>query len=48
VEWIKTVPVTETIKEKGFFGNQNIFTRPRSKRSPHTIERLKARFGVND
>ena len=23
VEWIKTVPVNQAIKEKGFFGNQN-------------------------
>ena len=48
VEWIKTVPVSEAIKEKGFFGNQNIVARPRSKRWPHTVERLKARFGVAD
>ena len=48
VEWIKTVPVSEAIKEKGFFGNQNSAAKPRSKKWPHTVERLKARLGVND
>ncbi|HIQ22732.1 MAG TPA: DUF91 domain-containing protein [Planctomycetes bacterium] len=48
VEWIKTVPVSEAISEKGFFGNQNTVAKPRSKKWPHTVERLKARFGVTD
>ena len=46
VEWIKTVPISEAISEKGFFGNQNSVAKPRSKKWPHTIERLKIRFGV--
>ncbi|QDT34017.1 endonuclease NucS domain-containing protein [Thalassoglobus polymorphus] len=48
VEWIKTVPVSNAIREKGFFGNQNSAAKPRSKKWPHTVERLKARLGVND
>lgn len=48
VDWIKTVPVSEAIKEKGFFGNQNIVAKPRVKKWPHTVERLKLRFGVPD
>ena len=48
VEWIKTVPVADAVKEKGFFGNQNSAAKPKSKKWPHTIERLRARFGVDD
>lgn len=47
VEWIKTVPVNEAIKEKGFFGNQNSAAKPRAKKWIHTVERLKKRFGIN-
>jgi len=43
VEWLKTVPVSEAIREKGFFGNQNSAAKPRAK-----IERLKTRLGVTD
>ena len=28
VEWVKTVPLDEAVKEKGFFGNQNSAARP--------------------
>ncbi len=48
VDWIKTVPISQAIKEKGFFGNQNIVAQPRSKKWPHTVERLKAKFGIDD
>lgn len=46
VEWIKTVPVNEAVKEKGFFGNQNSAAKPKAKKWIHTVERLKKRFGV--
>jgi hypothetical protein len=46
VDWIKTVPVNEAIKEKGFFGNQNSAAKPRSKMWIHTVERLKKRFEI--
>jgi len=46
VKWIKTVPVAEAIKEKGFFGNQNTVATPTSPKWQHTVERLKKRFGI--
>jgi len=48
VRWIKTVPLSEAIKEKGFFGNQNTVAKPRAKKWVHTVERLKKRFGVDE
>jgi hypothetical protein len=46
VNWIKTVPVSQAIKERGFFGNQNTVARPRTPKWDHTVDRLKARFGI--
>jgi hypothetical protein len=46
VDWIKTVPLAEAIKEKGFFGNQNSVAKPKAKKWIHTIERLKKRFEI--
>jgi hypothetical protein len=48
VRWIKTVPLSEALSEKGFFGNQNSAARPRAKNWIYTIERLKIRFGIVD
>jgi len=48
VEWLKTVPENEAVKEKGFFGNQNSAAKPRAKRWLHTVERLKKRFEISD
>ena len=48
VRWLKTVPLTEAFREKGFFGNQNSAAKPRAKSWPHTVERLKQRFGIVD
>lgn len=47
VKWVKTLPVTEAIREKGFFGNQNTVARPTSPKWDHTVERLKKRLGVS-
>jgi hypothetical protein len=47
VRWLKTVPENAAVKEKGFFGNQNTVARPSADRWVHTVERLKARFGVS-
>ncbi len=47
VRWIKTVPLEEAIREKGFFGNQNTVARPRTPKWDHTVERLKRRLGVD-
>jgi len=48
VEWIKTVPLKDAVREKGFFGNQNSAAKPRVKNWAVTVERLKQRFGVED
>tara|TARA_R110002111_G_scaffold240432_1_gene302103 strand:- start:6631 stop:7737 length:1107 start_codon:yes stop_codon:yes gene_type:complete len=48
VKWLKTVPVSEAFREKGFFGNQNSAAKPRAKSWQYTVERLKQRFGVVD
>jgi hypothetical protein len=46
VEWLKTVSVSEAIREKGFFGNQNSVAKPRAKKWVHTVDHLKARFEI--
>ena len=46
VKWLKTVPASQAIKERGFFGNQNTVARPTTPKWVHTVERLKARFGL--
>jgi len=46
VDWLKTVDPKQAVHEKGFFGNQNSVARPRSPKWDHTVERLKARFGI--
>ena len=46
VEWTKTVPLDQAIKEKGFFGNQNSVAKPKARKWVHTIERLKKRLEI--
>jgi len=48
VRWLKTVPLSEAFREKGFFGNQNSAAKPRAKSWQHTVERLKQRFGIEE
>jgi len=48
VRWLKKVPLAEAVREKGFFGNQNSAAKPRAKSWPHTVERLRQRFGIVD
>jgi len=48
VKWIKTVPESEAVKERGFFSNQNTVARPRTPKWTHTVERLKRVFGIQD
>ena len=48
VEWIKTLPVSKAVKEKGFFGNQHTVAKPTARKWVHTVERLKKRFGVDE
>lgn len=47
VKWLKTVGPAQAVHEKGFFGNQNSVARPRSPKWDHTVERLKAVWGVS-
>jgi hypothetical protein len=46
VKWLKTVSLSQAVRETGFFGNQNTVARPKSSKWQHTVERLKQRFGV--
>jgi len=46
VEWLKTVPISQAIKERGFFGNQNTVARPTAGKWVHTVARLKELFGI--
>lgn len=47
VKWLKTVPLAQAVKEKGFFGNQNSVARPTSPTWAYTVQRLKERFGIS-
>ena len=46
VRWLKTLPLQQAIKEKGFFGNQNTVARPTTPKWNYTVQRLKERFGI--
>ena len=46
VHWIKTLPVKNAVKEKGFFGNQNTVAKPKDKKWHYTVARLKDEFGL--
>jgi hypothetical protein len=45
VEWLKTVPLSEAIWERGLFANQNSACKLRNK---FTLERLTERFALDD
>lgn len=47
VKWIKHVPLSQAVREPGFFGNQNCVAEPRDARWPYTIDRLKQHFGID-
>lgn len=46
VRWIHTVPLNEAVNEIGLFGNQNTVCRPTTPAWRTTVERLKARWGI--
>jgi hypothetical protein len=46
IKWIRTVPLAQAVKEKGFFGNQNTVARPVSPTWNYTLQRLKERFSI--
>lgn len=45
VEWIKTLPREQAIREKGMFANQNTVVRLRD---PFTLERLTQLFSLDE
>lgn len=48
VEWIKTVPVSKAIREKGLFGNTNSAAKPRAKSWMHTVRRLSTVLAIEN
>lgn len=46
IKWITEVPVSQSVKEIGFFGNQNTVAKPKSEKWEHTVSVLKKRFKV--
>ncbi len=44
IQWIETKPLSNSISELGFFGNQNTVCRPRTSKWAHTVERLRHHF----
>jgi len=48
VRWIKTVPLSQAVRERGFFGNQHCVVQPKDAKWPYTIERLKQQFGIQE
>lgn len=48
IEWIKTVPLSQGIREKGLFGNQNSAAKPRAALWEHTVKRLMQEFGLQE
>ena len=47
VDWIKAVDTADAVKERGFFGNQNIVAQPRADQWDFTVKRLKTLWGVS-
>jgi hypothetical protein len=47
VNWLHTVPLDKSIRETGFFGNQNSACRPTTKKWIYTVERLQKIFGID-
>lgn len=48
VNWIKTIPENQAVKELGFFGNQNSVCRPRAQKWDYTVDRLKKIWNITD
>lgn len=46
VQWLHAVPAAKAFNELGLFGNQNTVCQPTTPKWRHTVERLKAVFGV--
>ncbi len=48
IQWLDTIDVSDAIKEKGFFGNQNTVARPKTPKWDFTINTLKQFFNFKD
>lgn len=48
VKWLAHRSESEAIREAGLFGNQNSVAKPTAMSWPHTVERLKAEFGIRE
>lgn len=46
IDWIKVVPLNEAANELGMFGNQNTVCKPTTPKWRTTVDRLKARWGI--
>lgn len=46
IKWIHEVPIEQAVKEKGFYGNQWTVTQSTLPKWQHTVDRLKARWGI--
>jgi len=47
VDWLATVPLSEAVRQVGFFGNQNSVCRPRVVKWNYTVNILKSRWKPN-
>lgn len=47
VRWLAHRSESEAVREAGLFGNQNSVAKPTTSTWPHTVERLKAEFGID-
>jgi hypothetical protein len=47
IQWIHHEPLSQAVKEKGFYGNQWTVTQSTQPKWQHTVERLKARWGIS-
>ena len=48
VKWLAHRPESNAVRETGLFGNQNSVAKPTALTWPHTVERLKAEFGIGE
>lgn len=48
VKWLHTVPAAKAFSETGLFGNQNTVCKPVATKWRHTVERLRAAWGVGE
>lgn len=48
IKWLRAVPISQAVKETGFFGNQNTVCRPTAEKWEFTVDRLKQLWGIED